>query len=123
MLYNNEKNVLLEKQEDLLVAEKQKNIKLEKSLTFEKGRYKILTKGLNVCNDDITSLKSEKIDLTNEIKCLNDSHASISSVEHVRICTRCKDVDIDACVDSIGMIKRLKYQVIKLEEQSQKGKK
>jgi hypothetical protein len=36
----NEKNALLEKQEDLLVAKKQ-NKKLQKSFTFEK-KYKIL---------------------------------------------------------------------------------
>jgi hypothetical protein len=45
---------------------------------------------------------------------LNDSHASASSIEHDSICTRCKDVDIDACCANIAMVESLKAKATKL---------
>jgi hypothetical protein len=73
-----------------------------------------LTKEQNVCNDNITCLKYENNDFKNGIKCLNTTHASTSIVEHVCICTRWKDVDIDACLTNIAMIESLRVQVTKL---------
>jgi hypothetical protein len=49
----NEKDELLEKQEDILIDENNKNEKHEKSLTHEKEKIKILTHDLNTCNDSI----------------------------------------------------------------------
>lgn len=74
-----------------------------------------MTKKLNDCNDNIICLKYENSDINNEIKCLNASHSSTSIVEHVSICTRCKDVKIDVCIANISMIDSFKAQVSKLE--------
>jgi hypothetical protein len=49
----NEKDELLEKQEDILIDENNKNEKHEKALTHEKEKIKILTHELNTCNDSI----------------------------------------------------------------------
>jgi hypothetical protein len=46
---------------------------------------------------------------------LNGCHASTSSLEHVIICDRCKDIDVDAFVDNVAMIKILNNHVAKLE--------
>jgi hypothetical protein len=46
---------------------------------------------------------------------LNACHASTSFVEHVSICTRCKDIDVDALVDNVLMIKRQNEHIAKLE--------
>jgi hypothetical protein len=37
---------------------------------------------------------------------LNDSKASTSTVEHVTICTRCRDVNVEAIDDHLAMIKQ-----------------
>jgi hypothetical protein len=51
---------------------------------------------------------------------LNDCHASTSSIEHVTIRIRCKDVD--AYVANIVMINNLNEHVAKLEDQAKIGK-
>jgi endogenous inhibitor of DNA gyrase (YacG/DUF329 family) len=66
-------------------------------LAHEKAKRKILTKDFFEWNKNATNLKSKNGDLKNEIKCLNASHASTSMIDHVFICNRCKDVDIDVC--------------------------
>jgi hypothetical protein len=61
----NEKNALLEKQEDLLVAKKQsKNFK---RVLLLRKKFKILIKELNICKDDIICLEYENNDFKNEI--------------------------------------------------------
>jgi septal ring factor EnvC (AmiA/AmiB activator) len=84
----------LESQEDLLVRQHEKFVKLEKALAHEVEKNKILTNELKVCNDSISLLKTENIDLNGKIEKLNVAHASTSLLEHVYICTRCKDVDV-----------------------------
>jgi hypothetical protein len=37
---------------------------------------------------------------------LNDNKASTSTVEHVTICTRCRDVNVEAIDDHLAMIKQ-----------------
>jgi hypothetical protein len=46
---------------------------------------------------------------------LNGCHASTSTLEHVAICTRCKDFDVDAIVENVTIIKSLNDHVAKLE--------
>jgi hypothetical protein len=48
---------------------------------------------LSSCHDSISSLKSLNIDLNARIEKLN---VASSSLEHVSICNRCKDFDVDA---------------------------
>jgi chromosome segregation ATPase len=87
---NNEKDELLESQEDLLVVENDKFVKLEKALAHETNKNKILTNELKSCNDSISYLKIENDDLCAKIKQFNVAHASTSSLEHASICTRCR---------------------------------
>jgi hypothetical protein len=101
----NEKDEFLERQEVLLVRENEKFVKLKEALVHETEKYKNLTNELKLCNDSISCLKIEDIDLNAKIKELNASHASTSSVEHVSICTRCKDVDVDALLENVDLIK------------------
>jgi hypothetical protein len=49
---------------------------------------KKLTNELKSCNDSISCLKSENVNLIAKIEELNASHVSTSTVEHVTICTR-----------------------------------
>jgi hypothetical protein len=45
---------------------------------------------------------------------LNASNVSTSTVEHVTICTRCRDINFDAMNDHIAMIKEQNDHIAKL---------
>jgi hypothetical protein len=46
---------------------------------------------------------------------LNDCHVSTSTVEHVTICTRCRDIDVDAISDHLALIKDQNDHITKLD--------
>jgi hypothetical protein len=102
----NEKDDLLECQEDLLVNENKKFVKLKNAYALEVEKCENLSKELNMCNDSISSLRIENDNLIAKIEELNDCKASTSTVEHVTICTRCRDVNIEAIDDHLAMIKQ-----------------
>jgi prefoldin subunit 5 len=71
-------------------------------------------KKLNVCNDSISCLRDENARLNSKIEELNACKPSTSTVEHVSICTRCRDVDIDAIDDHLTMIKKQNDHIAQL---------
>jgi chromosome segregation ATPase len=101
----NEMNELLESQEDLLVRENEKFVKLKDALVHEKEKCKNLSDELKTCNDSISCLKSENVNSAVKVEELNACHASTYIVEHVFICTRCREVNIDAIDDHLALIK------------------
>jgi hypothetical protein len=90
----NEKDRMLEKQESILYEEHDKCINAEKSLAVEIKKNELLSSELSSCHDSISSLKSLNAYLNAKLEKVN---VTSSSVEHVSICNRCKDVNIDAC--------------------------
>jgi hypothetical protein len=101
----NEKDDLLECQEDLLVKENKKFVKLKNAYALEVEKCEKLSKENNICNDSISYLRDENASLNAKIEELNVCKPSTSTVEHVTICTRCRDVNVDAMNDQIAMIK------------------
>jgi hypothetical protein len=85
---------LLEKQEDILYEEHDKFVSVQKSLALETKRNEMLSSELSVCHELISSLKILNNDLNAKLEVANKSS---SCVEHVAICNRCKDFDVDAC--------------------------
>ena len=69
---------------------------------------------LNVCNESISSLKIENDNLNAEIEELNACKPSTSTIDHVTICTRCRDVNIEAIDDHPAMIKQQNDHIAKL---------
>jgi chromosome segregation ATPase len=90
----NEKDDLLECREDLLVKENKKFVKLKNAYALEVEKCENLSKELNMCNDSISSLKIENDNLIAKIEELNVCKPSTSIVEHVTICTRCRDINL-----------------------------
>ncbi|MCL1440776.1 hypothetical protein M3J45_25680, partial [Enterobacter hormaechei] len=86
----NDKNRLLEKQEDLLYEEHDKFVEAQKSHALEVKRNEMLSCELSTCHETISSLKSVNDDLNAKLEVANKSN---SCVEHVVICNRCKDFD------------------------------
>jgi hypothetical protein len=89
----NEKDRMLEKQYKLFYEEHDKVVEVEKSLALEINKNEMLVFELSSCHASISSLKSSNVELNARIEKLN---ASSSSLEHVSICTRCKDHDFVA---------------------------
>jgi hypothetical protein len=92
--------------------------KLNASLpSLRNGNEKLIAKAneLNVCNDSISNLRDENAILHAKIVELNSCKPSTSTVEHVSICTRCRDVDIDAIRDHMTLIKQQNDHIAKLD--------
>jgi hypothetical protein len=104
----------LESQDDLLVKENKKIVKLKNAYALEVEKCENLTKELNICNDSISCLRTENDDLIAKIEELNASNVSTSNVEHVTICTRCRDINVDAMNGHIAMIKEQNDHIAKL---------
>jgi chromosome segregation ATPase len=126
----NEKDDLLECQEDLLVKENKKIVNLKNAYALEVEKCDNLSKELSICNSSISCLRTqngnlvskiEKLNVCNDsIICLKDENArlnakiedlnvckpSTSTVEHVSICTRCRYINIEAIDDHLAMIKQ-----------------
>jgi hypothetical protein len=110
----NEKDDLLECQEDLLVKENKKFVKLKNAYALEVEKCENLSKELDICNNSISCLRTENASLNAKIEELNACNVSTSMVEHVTICTSCRDVNIDAMNDHITMIKEQNDHIAKL---------
>jgi hypothetical protein len=110
----NEKDRLLEKQEDILYEEHDKFISVQKSLALETKKNELLTYELSSCYDSDSKLKNLNVDLNAK---LEEANSASSSIEHVVICNRCKDFDIDACNDHASTIVKLNNDVASLNAQ------
>jgi hypothetical protein len=110
----NEKDDILECQEDLLVKENKKFVKLKDAYGLEVEKCENLSKELSICNDSIFCLRTENASLIAKIEELNACNVSTSTVEHFTICTRCRDVNIDAMNDHLAMIKEQNNHIAKL---------
>jgi hypothetical protein len=75
-----------------------------------------LSKELIICIDSISCLRTENANLIAKIEELNDCKPSTSTIEHVTICTRCRDVNIDAMNDHLAMIKEQNDHITKLND-------
>jgi hypothetical protein len=73
-----------------------------------------LYKELNICNDSISCLRTENDNLIAKIEKLNASNVSTSTIEHVTICTRRRDANIDAIDDHLAMINEQNDHIAKL---------
>jgi hypothetical protein len=110
----NEKDKLLEKQEDILYEKHDKFISVEKSLALEVKKNELLFSELSTCHASISSLKNLNVDLNTKLEKVN---VASSCVEHVVIWNRCKDFDIDACNEHASTILKLNNDVASLNAQ------
>jgi chromosome segregation ATPase len=78
------------------------------SLKIENEKLIVKAKELNDCNISISNLRDENAILHAKIVELNSCKPSTSIVEYVIICTRCRDINVDAIHDHMAMIKQQK---------------
>jgi hypothetical protein len=83
----NEKDRLLEKQEDILYEEHDKFVSVQKSLALEIKKNELLSSEVSTCHESISSLKNLNDELNAKLEKVNETS---SCVEHVIICNRCR---------------------------------
>jgi chromosome segregation ATPase len=84
------------------------------SLKIENASLISKAKDLNVCNASISNLRDENAILRAKIDELNVCKPSTSSIDHVSICTRCRDVNVDAIHDHLALIKEQNDHIAQL---------
>jgi hypothetical protein len=97
-----------------LYEEHDKFISVQKSLALEVKRNELLSSELSACHETVSNLKSVNDELNAK---LEEANKSSSCVEHVIICNRCKDFDVDACVEHLTSITKLNGEVASLNAQ------
>jgi 3D (Asp-Asp-Asp) domain-containing protein len=96
------------------------NVKIDKlnesisSLTTKNASLISKAKDLNVCNNSISYLRDENVMLKSKIDELNVCKPSTSSVDHVFICTRYRDINVDAIHDHLALIKQQNDHIAQL---------
>jgi hypothetical protein len=133
-----EKDELLDSQEEFLIKENKKHVKLKDDYAQEVEKCKNLFKELSICHESISSLRTENASLISKVEKLNVCNDSISSlrdensilnakieelktckpstsiVDHVTICTRCRDVNVEAINDHLALIKQQNDHIAQL---------
>jgi hypothetical protein len=84
------------------------------SLKTENDKLISKAKDLNECNDSISCLRNVNATLHGKIEELKSCKPSTSTVDHVSICTRCRDVNIDAIHDHLALIKQQNDHIAQL---------
>jgi predicted nuclease with TOPRIM domain len=84
------------------------------SLKTENDKLISKAKDLNVCNVSVSNLRNENVMLYAKIDQLNACKPSTSSVDHVTICTRCRDINVDAIHDHLALIKKQNDHIAQL---------
>src|SRR5688572_22801308 len=99
---------------DLLAKIDDLNVSLA-SLRLENESLIAKAKDFDVCENTISDLRDKNDILHAKIVELNSCKPSTSIVEHVSICTRCRDVNIDAIHDHMALIKQQNDHIAKLD--------
>jgi hypothetical protein len=97
-----------------LYEEHDKFISVQKSLALEVKKNEILSSKLSTCHESISSLKNLNDDLNVKLEKVN---VTSSCVEHVVICNRYKDFDVDACNEHVCTIAKFNHDVASLNAQ------
>jgi hypothetical protein len=133
-----EKDELLDSQEEFLIKENKKHVKVKNAyaqevekngnlirefsichdtisnLRNENANLIAKVEKLNVCDDSIVNLKNENAILHAKIDDLNACKPSTSTIEHVAICTRCRNINVDAIHDHLALIKQQNDHIAQL---------
>jgi hypothetical protein len=100
--------------DDLFAKIEELNISLA-SLRDENEKLLAKAKDFGVCNATISDLRSKNDILHAKVVELKSCKPSTSTVEHTSICTRCRDVDINAIHDHMALIKQQNDHIAKLD--------
>jgi hypothetical protein len=110
----NDSIISLRNENASLIAKIDKSDESISSLKVENDKLISKAKDLNVCDDSIYYLRDENAILHAKIEELNACKPYTSSVDHVSICTRCRDINVDAIHDHLALIKQQNDHIAQL---------
>jgi hypothetical protein len=84
----------LDSQEDFLIKENKKFVKLKNAYAQEVEKCENLTKELSICHDSISSLRTENANLISKIEKLNVCNDTISCLRDVNAISNAKIEDV-----------------------------
>jgi hypothetical protein len=102
-----EKDELLDSQEDFLIKENKKHVKVKNAYALEVEKYEKLSSKLSTCHDVIANLRNENAKL-------------IAKVEKSNVCDDSIDNLRDDNANSIAKIKKLNASLISLRNENEK---
>jgi hypothetical protein len=97
-----EKDELLDSQEEFLIKENKKHVKVKNAYAQEVEKNENLTKELNICHDTISNLRTENASLITKIDKLNESISSLRT-KNDKLISKAKDLTV--CNDSISCLR------------------
>jgi hypothetical protein len=100
-----EKDELLDSQEEFLIKENKKHVKLKNAYAQEVEKCEKLSKELSICHDTISNLRTENASLIAKVEKLNTCNDSIASLrtENKNLVSKIKELNV--CNDSISCLR------------------
>jgi chromosome segregation ATPase len=97
-----EKDELLDSQEEFLIKENKKHVKVKNAYAQEIEKCENLTKELSICHDTISNLRTENVSLIAKVENSNVCHDSIANLRNENASLIAK---IDKLNESISSLK------------------
>jgi ubiquinone biosynthesis protein UbiJ len=97
-----EKDELLDSQEEFIIKENKRHVKVKNAYAQEVEKNENSTKELSICHDSITNLRNENASLIAKIDKLNESISSLRT-ENASLISKAKDLNV--CNDSISCLR------------------
>jgi predicted RNase H-like nuclease (RuvC/YqgF family) len=95
----------LESQENFLIKENKKHVKVKNAYDQEVEKCENLTKELSICHDSISNLRNENASLISKIEKLNVCNDSISSLRNENASLISKVKELSVCNNSISCLR------------------
>ena len=95
-----EKDELLDSQEEFLIKENKKHVKVKNAYAQEVEKNENLTKELSTCHDTISNLRTENANLFAKVEKLNACDDSISCLRDENALLHAKIDELNACKPS-----------------------
>jgi hypothetical protein len=100
-----EKDELLDSQEEFLIKENKKHVKVKNAYAQEIEKCENLTKELSICHDTISNLRTENDSLIAKVEKSNVCHDSIANLRNENASLISKARDLNVCNDSISSLR------------------
>jgi predicted RNase H-like nuclease (RuvC/YqgF family) len=100
-----DKDELLDSQEEFLIKENKKHVKLKNSYAQEVEKCENLSKELNICHKSISNLRTENANLIAKVEMLNVCNDSISNLRNENASLIANIDKLNVCKKSIACLR------------------
>jgi predicted KAP-like P-loop ATPase len=97
----------LDSQEEFLIKENKRHVKVKNAYAKEMEKNENLTKELNICHDTISNLRTENVNLIAKVEKSNVCHNSIVNLKNDNASLIAKIDKLNACKPSTSTIEQI----------------